>query len=99
MGTDRLGHGLDNSSSYLRHRELRGCADARLLAEVQEGLHPTGAVVALGVDCGHVVVARLEDEVYHDPGLGGGHCQYCHVYFLALSGAQEELIFGRYARA
>ena len=56
--------------SYLRHRELSGCTDARLLAEVQEGLHPAGAVVTLGVDGGHVVVARLEDEVHHDPGLG-----------------------------
>ena len=61
-----------SSFTYLWHRKLRGRADARLLTQVQEGLHPAGTVVALGVDCGDVVVARLEDEVHHDAGLGGG---------------------------
>ena len=55
---------------YLRHCQLRGSADARLLAQVQEGLHAAGAVVTLGVHRGDVVVACLEDEVHHDAGLG-----------------------------
>ena len=58
------------SFMYLRHRQLRGCADARLLAQVQEGLHAAGAVVTLGVHRGDVVVACLEDEVHHDASLG-----------------------------
>ena len=70
----------------LRHRELRGGADAGLLAEVQEGLHAAGAVVALGVDRGDVVVARLEDQVHHDAGLEVRECEFCQrkLYFYYL---------------
>ena len=69
-------HGIAVDVDMLRHRELRGGADAGLLAEVQEGLHAAGAVVALGVDRGDVVVARLEDQVHHDAGLEVKLCQY-----------------------
>ena len=74
--------GVGVDVNMLRHRELRGGADAGLLAEVQEGLHAAGAVVALGVDRGDVVVARLEDQVHHDAGLEVRDCKFCQsLYF------------------
>ena len=68
--------GVGVDVDMLRHRELRGGADAGLLAEVQEGLHAAGAVVALGVDRGDVVVACFKDKVHHDAGLDVRDCEF-----------------------